>query len=145
VVHRKRNRVDLYKNITPDYYGFRDDEDGILVDKEMKREKELVAIARREYEATKKKYKEDILRSGGVYGQTEYDEMIRAEEEEDDDIVVMQEMAPRRNEDTTTGSAQGEGGLGLVGGVGAIGVPSRESIEQFMVEQKKQSLLESYL
>eukprot|EP01038_Epipyxis_sp_PR26KG_P008709 gene8709-11768_t len=39
---RKRTRGDLYKNITPDYYGYRDEDDGILVSKEAEREKELL-------------------------------------------------------------------------------------------------------
>ena len=29
-----RTRADMYKNITPDYYGYRDDDDGVLVGKE---------------------------------------------------------------------------------------------------------------
>lgn len=37
-LQRNRNRGDLYKNITPDYYGYRDDDDGILVEKEKKAE-----------------------------------------------------------------------------------------------------------
>jgi hypothetical protein len=28
----------MYKNITPDYYGYRDDDDGVLMEKEAKRE-----------------------------------------------------------------------------------------------------------
>lgn len=28
----------MYKHVTPDYYGYRDDDDGILVQKEAKRE-----------------------------------------------------------------------------------------------------------
>ena len=30
----KRLRGDMYKSITPDYYGFRDDDDGVLAPKE---------------------------------------------------------------------------------------------------------------
>lgn len=33
-----RSRGDMYKNITPDYYGYRDDDDGVLMEKEAKRE-----------------------------------------------------------------------------------------------------------
>jgi Isy1-like splicing family len=29
-----RTRADMYKNITPDYYGYRDDDDGVLMEKE---------------------------------------------------------------------------------------------------------------
>jgi hypothetical protein len=34
----KRTRGDIYKNITPDYYGYRDDDDGVLKKKEAKKE-----------------------------------------------------------------------------------------------------------
>ena len=33
-----RTRADMYKNITPDYYGYRDDDDGILAVREKERE-----------------------------------------------------------------------------------------------------------
>ena len=67
-VLRKRNRVDLYKNITPDYYGFRDDDDGLLVPKEAQREKELLASAEAELADRWKKADQDRQRSGGVFG-----------------------------------------------------------------------------
>ena len=38
---QKRERVDLYKNITPDYYGWRDEEDGVLLEVEQKATEEL--------------------------------------------------------------------------------------------------------
>lgn len=38
IVCFRRTRGDLYKNITPDYYGYRDDDDGVLAQKEAKRE-----------------------------------------------------------------------------------------------------------
>ena len=36
----------MYKNITPDYYGYRDDDDGILAIKEAKREVRYVTCDR---------------------------------------------------------------------------------------------------
>ena len=33
-----RSRSDLYRFVTPDYYGYRDDDDGILKTKELERE-----------------------------------------------------------------------------------------------------------
>jgi hypothetical protein len=35
---RSRTRADMYKNITPDYYGYRDEDDGLLLVKEAARE-----------------------------------------------------------------------------------------------------------
>jgi pre-mRNA-splicing factor ISY1 len=31
---KKRTRTDMYKNITPDYYGYRDEDDGVILIKE---------------------------------------------------------------------------------------------------------------
>ena len=39
---KRRLRSEIYKNITPDYYGFRDDEDGILAKLEDERSKVLI-------------------------------------------------------------------------------------------------------
>ena len=39
-----RNRGDLYKNITPDYYGYRDDDDGVLIEKEKRAEVEYYVL-----------------------------------------------------------------------------------------------------
>lgn len=41
--HKKpKSKGDLYKNITPDYYGFRDDDDGQLMELEAQREEQLL-------------------------------------------------------------------------------------------------------
>ena len=37
-----RSRADIYKNITPDYYGYRDDDDGVLIPKEDLKEVKLI-------------------------------------------------------------------------------------------------------
>jgi pre-mRNA-splicing factor ISY1 len=47
----RRTRGDMYRNITPDYYGYRDDEDGVLVLKEAAAEREQIAAAVAEWKA----------------------------------------------------------------------------------------------
>ena len=39
---KKRHRGDLYKRITPDYYGWREEEDGVLLELEQKASKKLM-------------------------------------------------------------------------------------------------------
>jgi pre-mRNA-splicing factor ISY1 len=41
----KRRRGDIYKRITPDYFGFRDEEDGVLLEKEASVERQKVEEA----------------------------------------------------------------------------------------------------
>eukprot|EP01112_Ceratiomyxa_fruticulosa_P016232 TRINITY_DN4870_c0_g1_i1.p1 TRINITY_DN4870_c0_g1~~TRINITY_DN4870_c0_g1_i1.p1 ORF type:complete len:340 (-),score=71.55 TRINITY_DN4870_c0_g1_i1:67-999(-) len=54
----KRNRSDLYRGVDADYYGFRDDEDGILVKLESEAEKEALEEAKIEWEERHKKARE---------------------------------------------------------------------------------------
>ncbi|GJP43852.1 hypothetical protein CLOM_g3257 [Closterium sp. NIES-68] len=48
---KKRNRYELYKRIDMDYYGYRDEEDGILVRLETEAEREIITKAVSEWEA----------------------------------------------------------------------------------------------
>lgn len=45
-----RTRYQMHKSITPDYYGFRDEEDGVLLAAEAEAEKTILAQVRDEYE-----------------------------------------------------------------------------------------------
>ncbi|CAM9337777.1 unnamed protein product [Phaeothamnion confervicola] len=51
----RRTRGDLYKNITPDYYGWRDEEDGVLLEKEAAIENRKVDEAVAEWRAEKRR------------------------------------------------------------------------------------------
>ena len=50
---RKRTRHQINQNIDPDYYGFRDEDDGILVEEERKAEEALIQNALHEWEQIK--------------------------------------------------------------------------------------------
>lgn len=45
----KRSRHEIYQHITPDYYGFRDEEDGVLLMKEREQERILMKEALKQY------------------------------------------------------------------------------------------------
>eukprot|EP00164_Ancoracysta_twista_P021505 GFYU01039120.1.p2 GENE.GFYU01039120.1~~GFYU01039120.1.p2 ORF type:complete len:111 (+),score=39.83 GFYU01039120.1:70-402(+) len=49
---KKRTRGDLYKSIDADYYGYRDEDDGVLVGVETRAEKVALASALDEWAAT---------------------------------------------------------------------------------------------
>ena len=60
----KRKRGDIYKYITPDYYGLRDEEDGVLLQLEGRmagEEREVLRECREEYREVKKKRKEEEI------------------------------------------------------------------------------------
>ena len=65
-VRVSRTRKDLYANITPDYYGYGDDE-AVLEAAELEREKVLRRQLEDEYQISKKRRMEDFLRSNGAF------------------------------------------------------------------------------
>ena len=54
-VQIKRKRNEIYKNLTADYFGFRDEEDGELAKKEAEREKVLIEAALKDFSERKKR------------------------------------------------------------------------------------------
>lgn len=61
---KKRSRADLYKHITPDYYGYRDDDDGILKVKEKEMEERLIAKAEREFSVCRQQLIDEARKKG---------------------------------------------------------------------------------
>mmetsp|Transcript_36036 Transcript_36036/g.36719 ORF Transcript_36036/g.36719 Transcript_36036/m.36719 type:complete len:305 (-) Transcript_36036:150-1064(-) len=155
---QKRSRADLYKCITPDYYGYRDDDDGVLEPQEKEREKQLVSEAVSEFYEKRRRLQEDFARTGGVFGSTELREM---EEEREGEIegeerelvrVVDSFNLPGENTASTTVLSQSL----LVEGDSRISaltdsslkslvfIPSQEEISAEVIERKKKALLEKY-
>ena len=110
----KKKRGDVYKYITPDYYGLRDEEDGILVEVEekaaAKRQKRLAA-ARAEYRASPEGG------NGSAY-------------ETDDEF-----------DESSIGFG---GLMGAADAIAAhVAVPTQEIVAKTILERKKKALLES--
>lgn len=56
---QRRTRHDMYKNVDPDYYGYRDEESGTLILAEMDAEVEMVEEAMREWRSLQRKRREN--------------------------------------------------------------------------------------
>lgn len=92
---KQRSRADIYKNITPDYYGYRDDDDGVLAPKESVREKRLLEDSIADFAALKKRSIDDIQRSGGLFGQDVLSELKKCEagsESEEEELCFMHQV-----------------------------------------------------
>ena len=125
----KRTRGDLYKGIQPDYYGYRDEDDGVLV--------------RAEAAAERKMYASEVTRIKRRLG----DEAKKRAAAGEPPLVL---------EDISTGAlpasaggARGGGGGGEGGEEAAVfksfvNVPSQEDIQKVLLERKKQELLAKY-
>jgi pre-mRNA-splicing factor ISY1 len=115
----KRKRGDIYKYITPDYYGLRDEEDGVLLELEgqMAAEKqEELKVRREEYREMMQQRKKNIANDND-------DGKMGSEESSDDDAffdVIRNGIEPQ-----------------------AV-VPSRDVVAQVLLQKKKEALLNRF-
>jgi len=110
----KRKRGDIYKYITPDYYGLRDEEDGVLLELEgemAKERKKKLEECREEYRELKKQKKE-------VDGKTDD---VDSEESSDEGVIDV------------------EGGISA-----QAAVASQDMVAQVLLQKKKEALLSRF-
>jgi len=112
----RRTRGNMYKGITPDYYGFRDEDDGVLVAKESAAEKRFLAEADAEYRQERKRRRD----AGEAVDDKESDE-------DDDEFLAVIEGA------TKATKAQFKA---------YVPVPSQEEISDAILTAKKARMLE---
>ena len=119
----KRKRGDVYKYITPDYYGLRDEEDGVLLELEEEAARKRQAKYRKARDEYRRKLEEDRAK-------------LRAEGGDVDVLVACDWES----------DAEEEGLGGVTGAAEAIAahvaVPTQEVVKQVILERKKKELLE---
>merc|ERR1719402_316545 len=113
----KKTRAELMKDVDAQYYGFRDDDDGLLVPLELAVEKEAVAALVKEWKGTKEGAQVD-----------------------DDDIDIY--MKEKKDEEEELREAMEAGKESTV--FARVKVPTQADIEEALLRRKKQELLEMY-
>lgn len=116
----RKTRAELMKDIDADYYGYMDDDDGILIPLENKAEKLAIQQAVTEWKENKEKYQ-----SKGS-----------DEEDFEKDIYAVQESDDDDDKNLLDGSQQRF--------VAHVPVPSQQEVEQALLNKRKQELLERY-
>ena len=115
----KRKRGDIYKYITPDYYGLRDEEDGVILELEEKMAREnrrALEECREEYGDLKKRQK----------------------------LIVRSGTSEAEGGGDSSGDSSDDGGF-LEGGIAAHeAVPSKEVLAQVLLKKKKDALLNRF-
>ncbi|XP_072522094.1 pre-mRNA-splicing factor ISY1 homolog [Salminus brasiliensis] len=123
----RKTRAELMKEIDAEYYGYRDEDDGVLVPLEQEYEKQVIAEAIEKW----KEEKEARLAGGGgtkeVEEEEEYIYAIKDDEQSDDEI-----------------REQMEGEDGAQTFIAHVPVPSQKEIEEALVRRKKMELLQKY-
>ncbi|XP_065066165.1 pre-mRNA-splicing factor ISY1 homolog [Rhopilema esculentum] len=116
----RKTRAELYKAIDADYYGYRDEDDGVLLTLEAEIEKRAIAEAVAEWQQ-----KKDL-------GEVE------SSETDETDIYAVQET---EESDDVTMENVGEAPESFVA---HVPVPSQQDVEDMLVRRKKRELLERY-
>ncbi|XP_013178164.1 PREDICTED: pre-mRNA-splicing factor ISY1 homolog [Papilio xuthus] len=113
----RRTRADLMRDVDADYYGYRDDDDGLLLPLEKNAEKHAIARAVEEWKRNKEQNKDqDLPEEENIYPEDPDDKRI-----EDDEEMPEKPPAPT-----------------------LVAVPSQKDIEEALLRRKKQELLERY-
>ncbi|KAL8133070.1 uncharacterized protein LOC141712358 [Apium graveolens] len=131
-LRKRRTRYDIYKRIDASYYGYRDEEDGILERLEGGAEKRMRAEKVREWEemeAIKREAKRGVKSAGEVVGVVK--EFLREEEED----VVEEERREREMKEMESGEKEF---------MVHVPLPDEKEIERMVVEKKKLELLSKY-
>ncbi|KAK4311778.1 hypothetical protein Pmani_016735 [Petrolisthes manimaculis] len=126
----RKTRGELMKDIDADYYGYRDDDDGVLIPLERKAERKAIKTAIREY--TNKKL---ANMTDGEEGSEADLQRMEAEEDEDDnsddDEISLDETDERSEVQRFMAHVPN--------------IPTQADIEAALVERKKRELLETFL
>lgn len=124
----RKTRAELMKDIDAEYYGYRDEDDGVLVPLEQEYEKQVIAEAVEKWKAER----EARLAGGG--GATE-----KETEEEDVNIYVVRD---EHSDEESREHMEGEEGMQTF--IAHVPVPSQKEIEEALVRRKKMELLQKY-
>ena len=122
----RKTRSELMKNIDADYYGYRDEDDGMLVPLELEHEKKARAQKVVEWKARK----EAILRGEAVPSTATG---------EDRDIYSVREDSDEEMEPSSTEISDV-----IPQFIAHVPVPSQKEVEEALVQRKKMELLQRY-
>ncbi|RVE72492.1 hypothetical protein OJAV_G00042230 [Oryzias javanicus] len=122
---QRKTRGELMKDVDAEYYGYRDEDDGVLLPLEAQYEKQAVMEAVQKWKAEK-----EFCQPGEKPAQEEEEESIyRVQNQEPDDDENRDELEEE------------EGGISFFA---HVPVPSQKEVEEALVRRKKMELLQRY-
>ncbi|XP_039896909.1 pre-mRNA-splicing factor ISY1 homolog [Simochromis diagramma] len=121
----RKTRGELMKDVDAEYYGYRDEDDGVLLPLEAQYEKQAVLEAFHRWKTE---------RESRVSGEQQQEE----EEEESIYTVYNEEPDDQENQEEQEGE---DGGLAFIA---HVPVPSQKEVEEALVRRKKMELLQRY-
>ncbi|XP_039627498.1 pre-mRNA-splicing factor ISY1 homolog [Polypterus senegalus] len=122
----RKTRAELMKDIDAEYYGYRDEDDGVLVPLEQDCEKLAIAKAVQKWKADKELR---LVGDGGPEKDAEEDEHIYRVQEDESDEEEGEKIEREDNSQTF---------------MAHVPVPSQKEIEEALLRRKKMELLQKY-
>jgi len=117
----RKTRGELMRNVDADYYGYMDDDDGLLIPLEKTEEENAIRKINEEWEK----------RGAEMNREKDFDnDIYRVQDDSDEEINVKESVV------------MGEDGKEMI--IKHVMVPSQKEIEEMIVERKKQHLLEKF-
>jgi pre-mRNA-splicing factor ISY1 len=114
----RRTRAEMYKHVTPDYYGYRDEDDGKLVAKETAAEKRAIREEVAKYEEMKRQRKSDVV-------------LEESDSEDDEDEGVFGNAFTSAAESETVKAH--------------VPTPSQSDIQSAILDYRKQQLMAAFI
>jgi len=122
----RKNRAELMKDINADYYGYRDEDDGVLVP--LEQEAEMLVVSRLVEEWKERKGDNRVESVETVkFDEKADDEDNNDDDEDDDDEMTMKDLFDSHTQY-----------------IAHVPVPTQQEVEQALVRRKKMELLERY-
>lgn len=127
----RRTRAEVMRDIDADYYGYRDDDDGLLVPLEQEQERAAVAQAVREWK---------VLKRSTTEGDKSAAREAKKNDKEEEDIYAVEPESEEEMEDEPAAESAEEQARFIA----HVPVPSQKEVEEALVQRKKLELLEKY-
>ncbi|RUP46593.1 Rab43 protein [Jimgerdemannia flammicorona] len=127
----KRTHFDMYRNVDMDYYGYRDEEDGALLEYEREREWEWAQRALAAGES------EFVI----VEEEVEEAEAMEVDTEEENPKKAGKKGKSKKAEEP----AEEEAGVMTDKYVAHVAMPSQKEVEEYLVRRRRQQLLDKYV
>ncbi|WAR26160.1 ISY1-like protein [Mya arenaria] len=127
----RKNRGELMKDIDADYYGYRDEDDGVIVPLEQEVEKKAIADKVKEW-----KEKQEKIDRGEISEEPEQTELVTPQiypQDEDEEDMEVDQPAEAGEE------------VEMQHFIAHVEVPSQKQIEEALLQRKKMELLQKYV
>jgi len=122
---KKRTRHEMYRGINPDYYGYRDEDDGVLVLCEMEAENKAIQVAVDAWKSEKRRKREEREKAGA-------------------DAISGEESGGSDSDQSVDGALAGPTGESKILKA-HVTLPSQDDIESLILKQKKEAALARYV